>query len=109
MDWITLDSEQQLADINEKSFAKPQLIFKHSTRCPISSVVKNRLYKGSLPENIDFYYLDLVANRSVSNQIATQYGVQHESPQVLLIKDGKCVFNDNHSAIYMEDILENAQ
>lgn len=108
MSWITLNSEEQLEAINQKSFEKPQLIFKHSTRCSISSVIKNRLYKNDLPQAIDFYYLDLIANRSVSNKIADQYHVEHESPQVLLIKDGKCIFNESHSAIYMEDIVEKA-
>ncbi|MCH5598362.1 bacillithiol system redox-active protein YtxJ [Niabella ginsengisoli] len=109
MNWITLDNEGQLAEIDEKSFKKPQLIFKHSTRCSISSVIKNRLYKGELPDNIDFYYLDLIANRPVSNEIANRYGIEHESPQVLLIKDGKCIFNDSHNGIYMDDIVENAK
>lgn len=108
MSWITLSSEEQLEAINQKSFEKPQLIFKHSTRCSISSVIKNRLYKNELPGNIDFYYLDLVANRAVSNKIADQYHITHESPQVLLIKDGKCIFDESHSAIYMEDIIEKA-
>ncbi len=108
MSWITLASEEQLEAIHQKSFEKPQLIFKHSTRCSISSVIKNRLYKNELPGVIDFYYLDLIANRPVSNKIADQYGIEHESPQVLLIKDGKCIFNESHSAIYMEDIVEKA-
>lgn len=108
MSWITLNSEEQLEQIQQKSFDKPQLIFKHSTRCSISSVIKNRLYKNELPDAIDFYYLDLIAHRPVSNKIADQYGIAHESPQILLIKDGKCVFNESHSAIYMEDIIEKA-
>ncbi|MCH5686393.1 bacillithiol system redox-active protein YtxJ [Niabella sp. W65] len=108
MSWITLNSEEQLEVINQKSFEKPQLIFKHSTRCSISSVIKNRLYKNALPDGIDFYYLDLIANRPVSNKIADQYGIAHESPQILLIKDGKCIFDESHSAIYMEDIIEKA-
>ncbi|GAB3418196.1 bacillithiol system redox-active protein YtxJ [Niabella aquatica] len=108
MSWIILDREAQLDEINKKSFSKPQLIFKHSTRCSISSVIKNRLYKGTLPENIDFYYLDLIANRDISNAIAEKYEVAHESPQALLIKDGRCIFNESHSAIYMDEIIENS-
>lgn len=109
MEWINLNTVAQLATINEKSAEKPQLIFKHSTRCSISSVIKSRLNKGALPENIDFYYLDLIAHRDISNKIAEQYGIQHESPQILLIKDGKCVYNESHSSIYMEDIIDEAQ
>ncbi len=106
MTWITLDNEYQLAEIDKKSFFNPQLIFKHSSRCSISSVIKNRLYKGALPENIDFYYLDLIAFRSISNAIAEKYKIEHESPQVLLIKDGICIFNESHNGIFMEDIIE---
>ncbi|AHF14620.1 bacillithiol system redox-active protein YtxJ [Niabella soli] len=108
MEWINLENEEQLAAIDALSFERPQLIFKHSTRCSISSVIKNRLNKGELPAGIDFYFLDLIAYRAVSNQIAEKYGIRHESPQVLLIKDGKCVYNESHSAVYMEDILDAA-
>lgn len=106
MAWITLNTEDQLNEIDLRSFEKPQLIFKHSTRCSISSVIKNRLYKNAPPENIDFYYLDLIANRNISNAIAQKYNVAHESPQVLLIREGKCVFDESHSGIYMDEIVE---
>ncbi|WP_018626335.1 bacillithiol system redox-active protein YtxJ [Niabella aurantiaca] len=108
MDWILLEKEEQLPDIDRASVSRPQLIFKHSTRCSISSVVKSRLNKGTLPAEIDFYYLDLIACRNVSNAIAAHYSIRHESPQVLLIKNGKCVYNESHSAVYMEDILDAA-
>ncbi|MBO9570642.1 MAG: bacillithiol system redox-active protein YtxJ [Chitinophagaceae bacterium] len=108
MEWINLENEAQLAQIDTVSFERPQLIFKHSTRCSISSVIKNRLSKGALPAGIDFYFLDLIAYRTLSNAIAEKYGIRHESPQVLLIKDGKCVYNESHSAVYMEDILDAA-
>lgn len=108
MSWITLSQEEQLEEIDKKSFEKPQLIFKHSTRCSISSVIKNRLYKNDLPGNIDFYYLDLITYRSISDKIAERYYIEHESPQILLIKNGTCVFNESHSAIYMDDIIEKA-
>nr|WP_317236091.1 monothiol bacilliredoxin BrxC family protein [Niabella hibiscisoli] len=65
------------------------------------------MQKGTTGE-IDFYYLDLIDNRPVSNKVASHYGIEHESPQVLLIKDGKCIFDESHSAIYMEDIVEKA-
>ena len=108
MSWITLNSEEQLAQLVQQSFNKPQVIFKHSTRCPISTVIKNRLYKNEPPAEIDFYYLDLIAYRSLSNIIAEKFDVRHESPQVLLIKNGESIFDESHSAIYMEDIVENA-
>jgi bacillithiol system protein YtxJ len=106
MNWITLKTEEELKMLVEKSFTKPQLIFKHSTRCSVSSTIKTRLEKSSIPLTIDFYYLDLIAYRTLSNKIAEQFHVHHESPQVLLIKNGDCVFDESHLAVYMEDIME---
>ena len=108
MTWIPLQSEAQLDTIIADSAIKPQLIFKHSTRCSISSMAKNRLDKKDLPEGVDFYYLDLLKFRSVSNKIADLFGVHHASPQVILVKDGKCVYDESHSGITMEEIVEEA-
>ncbi|MBC8033207.1 MAG: bacillithiol system redox-active protein YtxJ, partial [Chitinophagaceae bacterium] len=82
MNWTPITSEDQLLSIVEKSLTKPQLIFKHSIRCSVSSMVKNRLDKGKQPEGIDFYYLDLINYRRISNKIAETFQVRHESPQV---------------------------
>lgn len=106
MTWIPLQSEEQLDNIIADSANKPQLIFKHSTRCSISSMAKNRLDKRDLPDGVDFYYLDLLKYRNVSNKIADTFDVHHASPQVLLIKDGKCVYDESHSGITMEEIVE---
>jgi bacillithiol system protein YtxJ len=108
MDWISLEAESQLKDIIEHSAKKPQLIFKHSTRCSVSSMAKGRLTKNTLPEGVDFYYLDLLKHRDISNKIALNFGIEHKSPQVLLIKDGKCVYTESHSGITMEEIEEMA-
>jgi bacillithiol system protein YtxJ len=106
MNWQILTSEQQLASIVQQSFTRPQVIFKHSTRCNISSTAKNRLEKSGTPEQIDFHFLDLLAHRSLSNKIADDLNVHHESPQVLLLKNGECVYEESHLAIYMDDIVE---
>ena len=108
MDWIQLTTAAQLADIRELSKKKPQLIFKHSTRCSISSVAKNRLERSSTPANVDFYFLDLIQNRDISAKIAEEFSVFHESPQVLLIKNGDCIYDESHSGINMADIEEQA-
>lgn len=92
-----------------KSVAKPQVIFKHSTRCSISSVAFHRLQKAQQPEGVDFYYLDLLAHRPLSNKVAEVFKVHHESPQVLVIKEGKCIFDESHLGISMTDIAENAK
>jgi len=108
MSWKTLQEIAQLEEIIANSFQKPQVIFKHSTRCSISDVAKTRLERNAFPDNIDFYYLDLIAYRSVSNHIAETMQVQHESPQILLIKNGKCTYHEIHMSIQFDDIIEQA-
>ena len=106
MNWIPLKSEDELFEIIEKSRSKPQIIFKHSTRCSISSMAKSRLERSRVPENTDFYFLDLIAHRNISNKVAGEFNVFHESPQILLIKNGECVYDESHAAIRMDELEE---
>ena len=106
MNWMDLTNEFELDMIKASSNQKPQLIFKHSTRCSISSMAKNRLGRSLQPEGIDFHFLDLIKHRQLSNKIAEDFAVYHESPQILLIKNGECVYDESHSGIDMNDILE---
>jgi bacillithiol system protein YtxJ len=108
MNWIEINNESQLSEVKDLSKAKPQLIFKHSTRCSISSMAKHRLEKGVAPGEIDFYYLDLIKHRNISQKVAEEFDVSHESPQVLLIKNGECVYDESHSGISMDEIIEQA-
>ncbi len=109
MNWIELKDESQLEDIVKESEQSPIVIFKHSTRCSISSMAKGRLERSAQPEGIRFYYLDLIAHRNISNHIAEKFHVHHESPQVLLIKNGDCVYDESHNGITMDEITEQAQ
>lgn len=106
MNWIEITNEAQLNEVKNLSNTKPQLIFKHSTRCPTSSMAKSRLERGSAPKGIDFYYLDLIKHRNISQKVANDFDVSHESPQVLLIRNGECVYDESHSGITMDDIVE---
>lgn len=106
MNWIDLSSTQQLAELKERSKARPQIIFKHSTRCSVSTMAKSRLERNDQPETGDFYFLDLLRYRSLSNQISLDFAVPHESPQVLLIKNMECVYDESHSGIRMDEISE---
>lgn len=106
MSWIQLNRLEQLDELRQKSKDKPQVIFKHSTRCSVSSMAKNRLERKEFPKEADFYYLDLIANRNISLQIEEDFKVYHESPQVLIIKSGECIYDESHSGINMEEIKE---
>ena len=109
MNWTPLKSEEQINEIKFKSGKNPQVIFKHSTRCSISSMAKNRLDKNDKPEGVDFYYLDIINYRPISNKIAEEFNVNHQSPQVLIINGGKCVYNESHSGIHMDEIKSFAE
>lgn len=109
MNWITLDAPEQINAIKELSNQRPQVIFKHSTRCSISSLVKNRLERSDSPQDIDFYYLDLLAYRPLSQSIADTFDVYHESPQVLLIVKGECIYDESHQGITMDELVEQAR
>lgn len=108
MHWIHLTEEEQIRQIITKSHSRPQLIFKHSSRCSISSVALSRMQREVQPADIDFYFLDLLAYRGLSNHISEIFQVHHESPQVLLIKDGACVYDESHLGINMHEIMDQA-
>ena len=100
MNWKVLENVNQLVEIKEASHHKLQLIFKHSTRCIISKMaLKNFESDFLLHDAIDVYYLDLITYRNISNEIADDFAVEHQSPQILLIKDGVAVYAASHEGI----------
>lgn len=106
MNWTTIDSTEQLAQITQESNGQPVLLFKHSTRCSISSAALARLERSWKDDNgIKPYYLDLIAFRPVSNAIASEFNIEHQSPQALLISNGKCVYTESHMGIDVSDML----
>ena len=99
--WIPLQSINQLDEIEKKSKGKTQVIFKHSTTCGISRMVLNMFvdtYDVSEGQ-LDLYFLDLHAHRDVSNETGIKFQVVHQSPQLLIIKNGVTVFHTSHGAI----------
>jgi bacillithiol system protein YtxJ len=100
MDWEPLNHIDQLNEIAAASNDKPVAIFKHSTRCSISRMaLKQFENEFDFPEKVTPYFLDLITFREISNDIASRFGVQHQSPQLILIKNGKAVYNVSHSDI----------
>ncbi|CAN5717576.1 bacillithiol system redox-active protein YtxJ [soil metagenome] len=106
LNWISLTSVDELQVIKEKSFQKPQILFKHSTRCGTSVLVLNRLERSKEIPDADFYFLDLIRYRDISNAIAHLFNVYHESPQVILIKNGECHYEESHLGIDMFEISD---
>lgn len=108
LSWIPLVSVKQLNGIAERSATRTQLIFKHSTTCGISRMVLN-MFTESYPlddEAAELYFLDLHAHRDVSNEVQVKFGVTHQSPQLLIIKDGAVTYHTSHGAIADMDLCE---
>lgn len=108
MHWIHLTSEDQIQNMIVRSQEKPQVIFKYSSRCYLSEIVFRRLQKDCCPKHIDFYFLDLIVHPHISQKVTEYFKVDHQSPQVLLIRDGECIFEESHSNITLEEIMEHA-
>jgi bacillithiol system protein YtxJ len=104
--WNTLTELKQLDELAKESFEQLVFIFKHSTRCNISRMaLKQFEHHYSLEENdAKGYFLDLIAHRDISNEIADRFSVIHQSPQLILLKDGKCIYTVSHSDIDADEL-----
>ena len=104
--FFTLNAMEQFDEIDEISHTKPVVLFKHSTRCIISrTVLKQFDTEFQFTEDkIAWYLLDLLNYRDLSNEIANRYNVVHQSPQIVVIRNGKAVFNESHDSISVEDL-----
>ncbi len=100
INWIALTDLGQLNEIMDCSHQQPVVIFKHSTRCSISRMaLKQFENEFDLDGSVAPYFLDLLNHRDISNEIATRFEVYHQSPQLLLIKEGQSVYDASHSDI----------
>ena len=108
INWVPLNDKTQLSEIINISSDKPILIFKHSTRCGISRMVLKNFESGyDIPETeMNLYFLDLLNYRALSQDIATKFNVMHQSPQVLVIKNGEVIYHDSHDYISVGKIKE---
>ncbi|HVW12447.1 MAG TPA: bacillithiol system redox-active protein YtxJ [Mucilaginibacter sp.] len=105
MDWISLESAEQVNEIKQQQGYS--IIFKHSIRCSISLMAKRRVEmdRNHLPAGLKLYFVDLIRFRDISNQVAHDFQVHHESPQLLVIKDGECILEQSHGHISLEEAL----
>ena len=108
IDWQPLTSLDQLDQIVEESKTQPVMIYKHSTRCGISGMAMDRIERqlDEETQKIKAYYLDLISYREVSNQVAETFRVYHQSPQVILVKDGEAVYDDSHMSISVQALKQ---
>ncbi len=108
INWIPLTAAHQVDEIRTRSATVPQAIFKHSTRCSISTMAKFRLEQNwnFREDELEIYYLDLIAHRDISNRIAETFSVYHESPQLILIRDGESTYDASHMDITVDELRE---
>ncbi len=106
--WIELTTSEQLKSAIENSSLQPIILFKHSTRCSISSMAKSRFENNWNTENknVSIFYLDLIAHRNISNEIAEITGVEHQSPQAIVLKNKEVIYQATHSDIDAKSINE---
>lgn len=106
--FFTLNAKEQFDEIDEISHSKPVVLFKHSTRCFISrSALKQFDAEYNFPEDkMNWFLLDLLNFRDLSNEIASRYNVTHQSPQIVVIRNGKAVFNESHDSISVDNLKQ---
>lgn len=104
--WEVLNSVEQLEELEKESHITPVVIFKHSTRCGISRLALRSFEKGyEIPEEkLKVYYLDLLAHRDVSDEIAMRFQVIHQSPQIIVIRNGQTIHHASHYSIEASDL-----
>ncbi len=106
INWTSVKHPTQIDEIVELSRQKTCLIYKHSPTCSISSMARHRL-EGSWDfqeQDLATFFVDVVYDRPLSQQMAQTFGVRHESPQILVIKDGQCIHHSSHLDISVRDL-----
>ena len=103
-EWNVLEKPDQLSRLKEISFQRPVILFKHSVRCGVSAMAKHHLETNwpLLSGELEFYFLDLIRYRSISDQIAEEFNVRHQSPQVIVLRDGQVIYHTSHHLINAE-------
>jgi len=107
INWRELNNVDQLDELKKLSFEQTVVLFKHSTRCPISAMALNRLersWNGKEQEETAIFFLDLIRYRDVSNAVAERFGVFHQSPQVIILRNGEAVYDESHMGISYDEI-----
>lgn len=102
VNWHPLTRMEQLEEMEKASNDQPVALFKHSTSCGISAFVRRKIessFKKDGEGNARLYFLDLLAHRDISNEVARRWGVRHESPQLIILRNEKVVDHASHASI----------
>jgi bacillithiol system protein YtxJ len=104
--WKKLENNKDLESAIQKSFQEKVLIFKHSTRCFISKTVLKSFEKQIQNSDQDhtYYFLDLLAHRDLSDEIESRFDIVHQSPQLIVLENGKAIQNASHQNIDLQKV-----
>ena len=103
MNWIQLTTEEEIQNIINSD--KPAVIYKHSTRCMVSLMALKKLKsEATVGADIPFYMVDVIKDRAISMSVANVFGVGHESPQLLLVKNEQCLYDASHEAVSLKPL-----
>ena len=108
MSWQLLKTQEQLEAFMQASSQKPVLFCKHSTRCSISSAALERMdrHADKWQDKVEPVHLDLLRYRELSDQLASVFDVEHASPQILLVSQGRCIYHTRHLDISWTGVLQ---
>ncbi|MEO1435334.1 MAG: bacillithiol system redox-active protein YtxJ [Bacteroidota bacterium] len=108
LSWTPLTSLEELNQLDQHSHQRPCGIYKHSNRCHISSMAKSNLEEDWRLEEgaINMYFLDVIEHRAIAREVADRYQVAHQSPQILVIRDGECTYEAAQLDITFEELEE---
>jgi bacillithiol system protein YtxJ len=104
LNWTEIHSVDELHEIWDNSLEKPAVFFKHSTRCSISSMALRAFERNWLSDGTQLFFIDLIANRDVSNLLAELSKVEHQSPQIIVTNNQKVLYSDSHGTIDAEKV-----
>lgn len=112
LNWKRLTKLEQLSELIKESHRIPVVLFKHSVSCGLSTMVKYQLEEewNFKAKELSFYYLDLLNYRDVSNKIAEEFDIIHQSPQLIVLHKGQAMANTSHYAIgvgWLQEQLQN--
>lgn len=107
-EWDEITSTEEVDEIHLASNAKIQVIYKHSRSCGVCYISRNSLEKmeDDIRESIDLYMVDVIRDRPISKYISEKYGIRHESPQMLIIKEGEVIWHGSHYKVKLDNLLK---
>lgn len=100
-----------LSEILEESNKSPVIIFKFSSECGTSERLQKEFEENMDNKKINnpIFLVTVQKQKVLSQKIEEYFGIKHESPQVIMLKNGKVTYHENHFKIKVLEICDNIQ